>query len=88
MDEKNVNEEYGAMRTAVSSRQLKWIAAYNKDPELAAVVVDLFELPEEDIRFMIRMINSMKDGLYFYKESNKPKKTTKKKTTHTIAAVV
>ena len=65
VEDKNVNEEYAAMRSAMSNRQLKWISAYNKNPELASIVLDIFDMSDDEIRFAIRMLSGMRDGLYF-----------------------
>ena len=50
MSEKDfITEQYGLMKTAESNRQILWIAAYNKNPELAASLIRLFDMDEEDI---------------------------------------
>lgn len=82
MEDDKVLDEYGLMRTAKSHRQLRWIAAYNSNPELAGMLLDIFDMPEEDIRFIMRNINSLKDSLRFYKDDIRPKK--KKRTMVTV----
>ena len=88
VEDKNVNEEYAAMRSAMSNRQLKWISAYNKNPELASIVLDIFDMSDDEIRFAIQMLSGMRDGLYFYKDSLKRKSSSGKKKQNVIAAMV
>lgn len=70
-------QEYLAMRDAQSTRQMKWIAAFNKNPELASAVLDIFEMPEEDSRLILRILNNMKDSLRLYREDIRPKKKSR-----------
>lgn len=76
-----VNEEYVAMRGAESTRAMEWMRLYSKNPELAGTLSQLFYLPDEDARFIMRLLNSTYDALFFYKLSIKqPKKKPTKKT--------
>lgn len=77
----NINEKYLAMRNAESKKALEWISAYNSNPELASSLLPIFDMPEEDIRFITRTLNGLYDTLYFYKLAIKqPKKKSSKKT--------
>ena len=87
----NNNEKYMAMRNAESKRALEWMGAYNSNPELAASLLPIFSMTEEDTRFILRTLNSLYDTLYFYKLAIKqPKKknnNSSKKVVTTIASV-
>lgn len=73
-----VNEKYMAMRNAESKKALEWMSLYNSNPELAASIMPIFAMPEEDIRFIMRTLNSLYDTLYFYKLAIKSSGSKKK----------
>lgn len=73
-----VNEKYMAMRNAESKKALEWMSLYNTNPELAASIIPIFSMPEEDIRFIMRTLNSLYDTLYFYKLAIKSSGSKKK----------
>ena len=73
---------------ANNTRQYKWLAAYNRYPELAISLLPLFDMEEEDIDFIIRILSSMKDGLRFYRADIKPPQPVKKKKSNVIETTV
>lgn len=84
MDNEEARHEYALMREQQTTRQVKWVSAYNRNPELASAFLDVFDMPEEDCKLILRMLNSMKDSLRIYRADIKPKKKPK---TTTIATV-
>lgn len=77
-----VNEKYVAMRGAESKRAMEWMTLYSMNPELAASLTQLFYLSDEDVKFIMRTLNSLYDSLFFYKMSLKqPKKKSQSKKT-------
>ena len=85
-----INTEYAAMKSAQSVRQIRWISAYTKNPELASIVLDIFDMPEEDIKLVIRILYSLTDGLRLYQadKTYNRKKQSPKPLPHPVAASV
>ena len=72
-----------------NTRQYKWLAAYNKYPELAISLLPLFDMEEEDINFIVRILGSMRDGIRFYRSDlmpPQPMKAIKKKKNNVVDA--
>lgn len=82
-----VNEKYVAMRGAESTKAMEWMSLYTSNPELASSLIQLFYLPDEDRKFIMRTLNNLYDSLFFYKLAIKqPKKKSSSRKT-VIASV-
>ena len=79
---KQDRDEMSESRIIANMRQIKWVAAFNKNPELGLAMLSVFDMDEEDIQLILRVINALKDGLRFYKDDirkNDSKRRTNKK---------
>jgi len=81
-----INEKYLAMRSAESKKAMEWMSLFNSNPELAINLIPLFDMPSEDVSFIIRTLNSMYDSLYFYRMA--VTSTTKKKPSRKVVSTL